>query len=90
AARLLKPHDAAKDAPTRIIDRLVGWVFRPFNRFFKSSSEKYERGVSTILGRRGAVFLVYAVLLVATGFIFMVVPPGFIPTQDKLYLIAGV
>lgn len=90
AARLLKPHDAPKDGPTRIIDRLFGWVFRPFNRFFKSSSEKYERGVSKILGRRGAVFVVYAVLLVATGFIFKVVPPGFIPTQDKLYLIAGV
>ena len=90
AARLLKPHGAPKDAPTRIIDRLFGWVFRPFNRFFKSSSEKYERGVSKILGRRGAVFVVYAVLLVGTGFIFKLVPPGFIPTQDKLYLIAGV
>ncbi|HAI45348.1 MAG TPA: multidrug efflux RND transporter permease subunit, partial [Stenotrophomonas sp.] len=51
---------------------------------------KYERGVSKILGRRGAVFVVYAVLLVGTGFIFKLVPPGFIPTQDKLYLIAGV
>ncbi len=90
AARLLKPHDAAKDAPTRLIDRLFGWVFRPFNRFFKSSSEKYERGVSKILGRRGAVFVVYAILLVGTGVIFKLVPPGFIPTQDKLYLIAGV
>ncbi|MBN8799297.1 MAG: efflux RND transporter permease subunit, partial [Stenotrophomonas nitritireducens] len=90
AARLLKPHDAAKDAPTRIIDRMFGWVFRPFNRFFRSSSEKYERGVARILGRRGAVFLVYAVLLVGTGVIFKLVPPGFIPTQDKLYLIAGV
>jgi len=90
AARLLKPHGAAKDAPTRLIDKLFGWVFRPFNRFFKTSSEKYERGVARILGRRGAVFVVYAVLLVGTGVIFKLVPPGFIPTQDKLYLIAGV
>src|SRR3546814_4709251 len=46
--------------------------------------------VSRTLGRRGAVFLVYAVLLAATGLMFKAVPAGFIPTQDKLYLIAGV
>src|SRR5687768_10287840 len=90
AARLLKPHGAPKDAPTRLIDRLFGWVFRPFNRFFKTSSDKYQGAVSRALGRRGAVFVVYAVLLVATGVMFKVVPSGFIPIQDKLYLIAGV
>ncbi|WP_395683336.1 efflux RND transporter permease subunit [Dokdonella sp.] len=90
AARLLKSHDAPKDALSRLIDRLFGWVFRPFNRFFKRNSERYQGGVSRTLGRRGAVFVVYAVLLVATGMMFRVVPPGFIPTQDKLYLIAGV
>jgi multidrug efflux pump len=46
--------------------------------------------VSRTLVRRAAVFAVYAVLLVATGLMFRIVPPGFIPTQDKLYLIAGV
>ncbi|ALN83413.1 RND transporter, hydrophobe/amphiphile efflux-1 family protein [Lysobacter capsici] len=90
AARLLKPHGAPKDAPTRLIDRLFGWLFRPFNRFFASSSEKYQRSISGILGKRGAVFVVYAVLLVATGFMFKIVPAGFIPLQDKLYLIAAV
>ena len=90
AAVLLKPHDAAKDAPTRVIDRLFGWVFRPFNRFFASSSQRYQGAVSRALGKRGAVFIVYAVLLVGTGIMFKVVPGGFIPTQDKLYLIGGV
>ncbi|KRA16982.1 MULTISPECIES: multidrug efflux RND transporter permease subunit [unclassified Lysobacter] len=90
AARLLKPHGAAKDAPSRLIDRLFGWIFRPFNRFFASSSQKYQGAVSRALGKRGAVFVVYAVLLVATGFMFKLVPAGFIPLQDKLYLIAAV
>lgn len=90
AARLLKAHDAPKDAPTRLIDRLFGWVFRPFNRFFKASPDKYERGVSRTLGRRGAVFVVYALLLAGTAWMFNTVPGGFIPTQDKMYLIAGV
>ena len=90
AALLLKPHDAEKDAPSRLIDRLFGWLFRPFNRFFKRSSERYEGAVSRALGRRGAVFAVYFVLLIAAGVMFKAVPTGFIPLQDKLYLIAGV
>jgi multidrug efflux pump len=90
AARLLKPHGAPKDPPSRLIERMFGWLFRPFNRFFNTSSERYQKVVSRSLGRRGAVFVVYAVLLVATGVMFNAVPAGFIPTQDKLYLIAGV
>ena len=90
AAKLLQPHGAPKDRLTRIIDRLFGWLFRPFNRFFHRSSERYEGAVSRSLGRRGAVFLVYAVLLLGAGLMFKVVPAGFIPVQDKLYVIAGV
>ncbi|MGH8062046.1 MAG: efflux RND transporter permease subunit [Pseudoxanthomonas sp.] len=90
AAKLLKPHDAAKDAPSRLIDRLFGWVFRPFNRFFKKGSQRYEGAVSRALGKRGAVFAVYVVLLIGAGVMFKAVPAGFIPLQDKLYLIAGV
>ncbi len=90
AALLLKPHGEAKDAPSRLIDRLFGWVFRPFNRFFKRGSERYEGAVSRTLGRRGAVFVVYFVLLIGAGVMFKAVPTGFIPLQDKLYLIAGV
>ncbi|HEB0108965.1 TPA: multidrug efflux RND transporter permease subunit SdeB [Serratia marcescens] len=90
AARLLKPHGAPKALPSRLIDRLFGWLFRPFNRFFASSSQRYQRGVSRVLGRRGAVFVVYLLLLAAAGVMFKTVPGGFIPTQDKLYLIGGV
>src|SRR3546814_20905770 len=90
AARLLKPHDAAKDAPTRLIDRLFGWVFRPFNRFFANSSHRYQSGVSKALGKRGAVFVVYAVLLLAPGLMFQLVPRGFIPVPEQGSLIAGV
>ncbi len=90
AAMLLKPHDAPKDRLTRVIDYLFGWVFRPFNRFFNASAGRYQTGVSRSLRRRGAVFVVYALLLTSTGLMFQVVPPGFIPIQDKLYLMAGV
>jgi len=90
AAKLLKSHDAPKDGPSRLIDRLFGWLFRPFNRFFNRSSQRYEGAVSRALGKRGAVFAVYVVLLIGAAAMFKAVPAGFIPVQDKLYLIAGV
>src|SRR5690606_39130720 len=83
AARLLRPHDAPRDRLTRIIDALFGWLFRPFNRFFNTSSDKYQGAVSRSLRRRGAVFVIYLVLLASTGALFKLVPPGFIPIQDK-------
>ncbi|SFH59808.1 multidrug efflux pump [Nitrosospira sp. Nsp14] len=90
AAKLLHSHGAPKDALARGIDRTFGWLFGPFNRFFKASSDKYHSSVARILKRRGRVFAVYALLLFGTGLMFNLVPRGFIPTQDKLYLIAGV
>jgi len=90
AAKLLKSHGEPKDALSRLIDRLFGWIFRPFNRFFKRSSERYQGSVSRTLTRRGSVFAVYAVLLAATAVMLQWVPRGFIPTQDKLFLMAMV
>ncbi|PMR70478.1 efflux RND transporter permease subunit [Halomonas heilongjiangensis] len=89
AALLLKPHDAPRDRFSRFIDVLFGWLFRPFNRFFHASSERYQGGVGRSLRKRGVVFGVYVVLLAATGLMFQAVPGGFIPTQDKMYLIGG-
>ncbi|MBB5208106.1 efflux RND transporter permease subunit [Chiayiivirga flava] len=89
AAVLLKSHDAKKDLPTRLIDRGFGWLFRPFNRFFNKSSDGYQGFVGRSLRRRGAVFAVYLVLLGGAALLFQGVPGGFIPTQDKLYLIGA-
>lgn len=90
AAALLKPHGTAPDLPTRIIDRSFGWVFRPFNRFFLYASQKYESFVGKRLGSRGPVFAVYIFLLIGTVWMFNQVPGGFIPTQDKTYLVGSI
>ncbi len=89
AAKLLKRHDAPKDRLTRLLERMLGWLFRPFNRLFLRSSRGYQKTVGRTLGRRGIVFIVYAGLLLATTLLFHIVPTGFIPNQDKLYLFAG-
>jgi multidrug efflux pump len=89
AALLLKSHDTPKDTLSRIIERLLGWVFRPFNRFFRRSSDSYHRTVGHALKKRGFVFGIYLMLLACTAVLFGKVPDGFIPTQDKLYLFTG-
>lgn len=90
AATLLKPHGAAPDLPARIINRLLGWIFRPFNRFFLRNAQRYESLVGRSLSRRGLVFGVYLLLLGGTALMFSQVPGGFIPTQDKTYLIGSI
>ncbi|APG87770.1 efflux pump membrane transporter BepE (plasmid) [Sinorhizobium americanum CCGM7] len=89
AAKLLRDHHAPKDRLSKLIDRIFGPFFSRFNRFFDKSAAGYEGAVKRSFGRRGPVMLVYLVLLGATAAFFQIVPGGFIPTQDKLYLFSG-
>jgi multidrug efflux pump len=87
AAALLKPHDAPKDALTRFMDKLFGRFFGWFNRFFGRASIRYEAGVNGVLRRKSAALGVYAMLAIGAVFMFKVVPSGFVPAQDKQYLV---
>ena len=87
AALLLKGHHAPKDALTRFMDRVFGWFFRGFNRFFNRSSEAYGSGVRRILGRKTVMMVIYVGLVGLTGVLFNTVPSGFVPGQDKQYLV---
>src|SRR5206468_3036034 len=87
AALLLKSHDAPKDRITRVIDLSVGWLFRGFNKVFARGIHAYSGGVTRAIARKGVMLGVYAVLAVATAGLFKVVPDGFVPAQDKQYLI---
>ncbi|WP_426687788.1 efflux RND transporter permease subunit [Rhodanobacter ginsengiterrae] len=88
AAVLLRGHDAPKDRLTRGIDRAFGWLFRPFNRMFHRGSERYVGGVKRIVGKGKLALVVYAGLIALTWFGFSHVPTGFVPGQDKQYLVA--
>ena len=87
AALLLKGHDAPKDRLTRGMDFAFGWFFRRFNRFFAASSEAYGRGVTGTMSRKAVVMGVYLALVGLTYVMFQAVPGGFVPAQDKQYLV---
>jgi multidrug efflux pump len=87
AALLLRGRDAPKDRLTRAMDRAFGWLFRGFNRFFKKGAGSYTSGVTRVLSRKALMMGVYLVLVVATLGLFKAVPSGFVPGQDKQYLI---
>ncbi|WP_144157359.1 efflux RND transporter permease subunit [Paraburkholderia sp. BCC1885] len=87
AALLLKSHDAPPDTVTRRMEYLFGWLFRPFNRWFARGTQRYVDGVRHLL-RRGMIALpLYGGLVALAAFAFVKVPTGFIPTQDKLFVL---
>ena len=88
SALLLKGHDAPKDWLARSMDAVFGRFFGWFNRVFNRGSENYGKGVGGILNRKSSALVVYGVLLAATVAMFQLVPPGFVPIQDKQYLVS--
>jgi hydrophobe/amphiphile efflux-1 (HAE1) family protein len=88
SAILLKSREAPPDRLTRLLDRSLGWLFRPFNRVFTRGSQRYGAAVASVLRRSGIALVVYAGLVALTLFGFNKVPHGFVPTQDKQYLVA--
>ena len=87
SALLLKGHHDKKDLLTRIMDGLLGWFFRPFNRFFDWSSNVYVGIVKRTIRLSFIALLLYGGLVWATWKGFQIVPDGFVPAQDKQYLV---
>jgi len=90
AASLLQPHGAAPDRLTRIMNRWLGGFFAAFNRMFARGAVRYEGSVGAVLRRKRAAVLVYALLVLLAAVVFRLVPPGFVPLQDKQYLVGVV
>jgi multidrug efflux pump len=88
SAALLKAHGAPKDALARGMDKVLGPIFSRFNAIFHSGSVNYGRGIGGVLQRKSRAMFVYALLLGLTYVGFQLVPPGFVPTQDKAYLVS--
>ncbi|OBX17590.1 multidrug efflux RND transporter permease subunit [Erythrobacter sp. QSSC1-22B] len=87
AAVLLKGQEASPDAFQRSIDRMFGWFFRSFNRLFARASDSYVGGIRRLVGVSAVVGIVYVGLIGLTYIGFAKLPAGFVPAQDKYYLV---
>lgn len=88
AALLLKSRATPPDRFQRLIDGVLGRPFAAFNRFFERISHAYGLRVADVARFRRVILAAFVLLLGATWLMFRVVPAGFIPPQDKAYLIA--
>ena len=74
----------------RPLDRIIARGFRAFNAGFTFSTDVYTRVVGQALRVSALVLLIYGGLLTLTWFGFTRAPAGFIPAQDKGYLLVNV
>ncbi|MBK9120405.1 MAG: efflux RND transporter permease subunit [Phycisphaerales bacterium] len=78
----------------RLLIRPVNWVlgrlFRGFNWLFERATRAYGTTVGWSLRLSAVVLLIYIGMIGLTGFGFSRIPTGFIPMQDKGYLVTNV
>ncbi|BDX06082.1 efflux RND transporter permease subunit [Planctobacterium marinum] len=89
SALLLKPHSAPKDWLTKAMDKgLQRFIFAPFNRLFNRGSKAYTNGISKLIRMSGIIVVLYVGLLGLTWQQFENTPTGYVPGQDKMYLVS--
>jgi multidrug efflux pump subunit AcrB len=72
------------------LDRILVWFFGVFNAAFTSMTRGYTWIVGVMLKGSLAVVLIYGGLLYLTYYAFDKTPTGFIPEQDKGYVLVNV
>jgi hydrophobe/amphiphile efflux-1 (HAE1) family protein len=88
AALLVRPKHLPPDRFQRLIDAALGRPFTAFNRFFERISRAYGSRIADVARLRRVILAAFVLLLGCTWLMFRIVPAGFIPAQDKSYLIA--
>jgi multidrug efflux pump len=64
----------------------LGW----FNRNFERGNRQYERAVVHMVGRTGRYLMVFALIVVLMGVLFVRIPRSFLPDEDQGQLFATV
>ena len=67
-----------------------GGFFGWFNRFFTVTTHGYEGIAAKLVRRGGRVFIVYALLVAAVGWMYVRMPSSFLPNEDQGNLIVNV
>ncbi|WP_053567513.1 efflux RND transporter permease subunit [Caballeronia cordobensis] len=75
-ATLLKPHPEGHEPEKK---GFFGW----FNRNFNKSQDKYHKGVQHVIRRSGRWLIIYIVVIVAVGMLFLRLPKSFLPDEDQ-------
>jgi len=91
---LFLPGAVAGGVLGRLVIRPVNWVlgrcFRGFNWLFERVTQAYGASVGGCLRLSAVVLLLYVGMIGLTGFGFSRIPAGFIPMQDKGYLVTNI
>jgi gold/copper resistance efflux pump len=87
AGMLLRPRTITPPRDPRSLRGRAGRVFQRLSRPFERAPDAYGNGVRKLVRVSGVALFIYGGLLALTLFGFKVVPPGFVPMQDKYYLV---
>ncbi|ETD37523.1 transporter [Pseudomonas chlororaphis subsp. aurantiaca PB-St2] len=88
AAMILRRHDPkAHQAPRHGVAGLLKRAAEGFNRGFLKLSAGYAGSVRGLVARTPLMLAIYAVLIAATAYLLVSTPKGFIPAQDRGYLV---
>lgn len=87
AGMLLRPRKVGVVRDPRSLRGRADRMFHVLGRPFQRAPHAYGNTVRKVVGVSGVALLVYGGLLALTVFGFKAVPPGFVPMQDKYYLV---
>ena len=91
ASLILQPHaDKRPPASWNFLARGWDWFTGLFNRGFDRLSHGYARAANFVIRHSAVMLLVYVALIGSAGWLLMTTPQGFIPAQDRGYVIVSV
>lgn len=82
-ATLLKPISHGHKHERR---GFFGW----FNRSFNRATDRYQRGVRTLLNHNGAMMAAFTVIVLLVGLLYVRLPSSFLPAEDQGYFITNI
>jgi hydrophobe/amphiphile efflux-1 (HAE1) family protein len=91
ASQILQPHHE-KRPPANWNFVARGWeaASSAFNRGFDRLSHGYGNAAAFVIRHSGAMLLIYVLLIGSAGWLLATTPQGFIPAQDRGYVIVAV
>src|SRR6201994_4313062 len=91
ASQILVPHEEKRPpASWNLVARGWAWFTGIFNRGFDRLSHFYGGLAGLVIRHRVVMLLVYVVLIGSAGWLLATTPQGYIPAQDRGYIIVSV